>query len=241
MRFATFAPIMLAGIGRMAATIEDRSVQVVLRRRRSDELCERFRHDQTDHLQELAQRASRWAADHLQALAVAEPAVPALLGDRAADNWRTLLAIADELAPEWGRRARDAAEALAQIGTEEAINERLIHDIGTILAAKDADRIPSQELAASLAELEGSAWAEWRGSMPLSKYQLARLLRPFGIQPATIRIGNKTQKGYIKAQFQDTFARYASSCSLDRNFVTQPRPEAQNRAEYGANRRRVTR
>jgi putative DNA primase/helicase len=240
-RFQTFAPMMLAGIGRLAGTIEDRAVQIVLRRRRPDEPCERFRHDRTDHQDDLARQAGRWAADHLPALGAAEPAVPASLDDRAADNWRPMLAIADAAGPEWGRLAREAAEALAQIGVEEAIDERLIRDIGTILTSRKVDRIASEALAAGLAELEGSPWAEWRGSRPLSKHQLARLLRPFGIQPATIRIGKRTIKGYHRAQFDDAVSRYAPPYAPDSSPRNSEVNEVQTPAATLARRPSVTR
>jgi len=40
-----------------------------------------------------------WAYDHRPQLEDAEPAVPAAMNDRAADNWRPLLAIADAIGP----------------------------------------------------------------------------------------------------------------------------------------------
>jgi HPt (histidine-containing phosphotransfer) domain-containing protein len=208
--FETFAPMMLAGIGRLPAAVEDRGILVELRRRRPDEACEGFRHDRTDVLDELARRASRWAADHRPRLSAAEPAVPESLSDRAADNWRPLFAIADEAGSEWGRLAREAAQALAPSGNELALSERLLRDIGPILASTNADRLSSEELVSGLVGLEGSPWAEWHGSRPLSKHQLARLLRPFGIQPATIRIGDATAKGYLASQFEDALLRYRS-------------------------------
>jgi Protein of unknown function (DUF3631) len=206
--FKTFAPMMLAGIGRVPGTIEDRGIQIVLRRRRPDDPCEPFRPDRTNHVDGLGRRAARWAADHLGALTAADPLGPAILNDRAADNWRPLLAIADEAGPEWGQWAREAAAALAQVDNEPTTDECLIHDIGAVLASIQSDRISSEELVAQLVKLEGAPWAEWRAARPLSKHQLARLLRPFGIQPTTIRVGDKTIKGYFAAQFEDALLRY---------------------------------
>jgi hypothetical protein len=37
---------------------------------------------------------------------------------------------------------------------------------------------------------------------------LAAMLRPFGIRPHTIRIGQSTPKGYEFKDFEDAFARY---------------------------------
>ena len=41
-------------------------------------------------------KAARWALDHLAKLRAADPQIPTALNDRAADNWRILLVIADE-------------------------------------------------------------------------------------------------------------------------------------------------
>jgi hypothetical protein len=53
------------------------------------------------NLDPLRRRAARWAADHLGELRGADPEVPGELGDRAADNRRPLLAIADLAGGEW--------------------------------------------------------------------------------------------------------------------------------------------
>jgi len=37
---------------------------------------------------------------------------------------------------------------------------------------------------------------------------IARLLKPFGISPETIRVGEDTAKGYRLSAFEDAFARY---------------------------------
>ena len=46
--YSTWAPAAVALIGRLPATLEDRSVVVRLKRRRSDEVIAPFRFDQTD-------------------------------------------------------------------------------------------------------------------------------------------------------------------------------------------------
>lgn len=113
--FDVWCAMAIAAIGKLQATIEDRSIQVPMRRRRPDEKVERLRLDRLDEFQHLAQKCRRWALDNLARLGRVDPEVPAALHDRAADNWRTLLAIAECAAGEWPKRARDAALALASI------------------------------------------------------------------------------------------------------------------------------
>src|SRR5262249_19082544 len=74
----------------------DRAIVLPMRRRAPGETVERIRRDGLlRRLDPLRRRAARWVADHLAALQAADPAVPAALNDRQADNWRPLLAIAD--------------------------------------------------------------------------------------------------------------------------------------------------
>jgi hypothetical protein len=53
--------------------------------------------------------------------------------------------------------------------------------------------------------------------MTLTPHGLARLLKPFGIRPATLRFQKEgksgdnpsiTDKGYLRSQFEDVFSRY---------------------------------
>ena len=48
--YSTWAPVAVAMIGRLPATLEDRSVVVRLKRRRQDEVIAPFRFDQTEGL-----------------------------------------------------------------------------------------------------------------------------------------------------------------------------------------------
>src|SRR5262245_59510974 len=94
--FSTWGARMIALIGRLPSTLEDRAIVLPMRRRAPGETVERIRRDGLlRRLDPLRRRATRWVADHLAALQAADPAVPAALHDRQADNWRPLLAIAD--------------------------------------------------------------------------------------------------------------------------------------------------
>ena len=65
------------------------------------------------HAHDLFQHSPRLAQDLGDDLAFAEPSIPSALGDRAADNWRPLLAIADAVGGHWPETARQAAIVLA--------------------------------------------------------------------------------------------------------------------------------
>jgi len=48
----------------------------------------------------------------------------------------------------------------------------------------------------------------WSHGKPLTPSRLARLLRGYSIVPDSIRIGEKTPKGYERGDFRDAFPRY---------------------------------
>jgi hypothetical protein len=82
-------------------------------------------------------------------------------------------------------------------------------DIAAIFADENTDKIFSDKLAESLAAIEGRPWAEFgKHRRPISPNQLANQLRPFGVSPRMIRIGDETRRGYSLADFEEMFERY---------------------------------
>jgi putative DNA primase/helicase len=221
--FGVFSPMAIAAIGDLSATILDRSIIIKLVRRRADEIVEAMRLDRppTD-LQALARKAARWAADHATALAAADPAMPPSIGNRAADNWRPLLAIADLAGGEWAQtRGRGAASTLTMAVEDSSTRVQLLEDIRAAFAAKD--RLSSADLVAYLVGREDRAWPEWgRARKPITAVQIARLLKPLAISPGSIRPadgGAGTAKGYYRRAFEDAFARYLVPLSGDPPFL----------------------
>jgi len=208
--FSTWAPRAIASIGSLAATLEDRAVTVPMRRKSRDEVVERMRVDRLrDILGHLRSKAARWVGDHEAQLREADPDVPESLDDRAADNWRPLLAIADTAGGDWPARAREAAKALSLgRGDEGGAKVELLSDLAAIWEARDVDRLPSDELVSALVDLKDRPWSEWNRGRPLSQANLARLLKGFDIRSKDIRFSDGTKKGYERVAFEDAFHRY---------------------------------
>ena len=97
------------------------------------------------------------------------------LNDRAADNWRPLLAIADLAGGTWPKEARRAACLLSGEEQDGAIGVELLRDIRS--AFGDGDVIRSSDLVAQLTADPERPWAEWKHrGRPLTQKQLAGLL-----------------------------------------------------------------
>ena len=101
-------------------TLADRSIPIDLKRKLASEVIESFRVDRVGHLEVLARKAARWAADNAVQIAAADPDMPPGVHSREADNWRPLFAIAEAAGGEWPRRARAAATQAAAASETES-------------------------------------------------------------------------------------------------------------------------
>lgn len=220
-RFRTFCPKAIAAIGELPGTIDDRAIVVRMKRRASGEPVERLRRDRIDSaLEPLRRKAARWAADNATAIREADPDVPAALNDRAADNWRPLLAIADLAGGDWPKRARAAAVALSgeDVCADTDVRVQLLADLRGII--ENDDHASTEALLNRLNVMADRPWPEWSHGKPLTARGLARLLKPFGIASKTVRLSTtETPKGYDRADFDDAFARY-----LPAENATTPQP-----------------
>ena len=68
-------------------------------------------------------------------MADADPSLPEALNDRAQDNWRPLIAIADAISTDLGQAARDAAIKIAEenIGGEDDAGTLVLADVAAII------------------------------------------------------------------------------------------------------------
>lgn len=212
-QFSTWAPKILCGIGKLAGTIEDRSIPLRMRRKAVGEVAASIRRSDPKPWADLRAQLTCWTDDHRHAVGVARPAPAAGLGDRAQDCWEPLLAIADEVGGEWPRRARAAALALHGVEEETpSIGLELLRDVETAFKERGASRLASRTLLEMLVGDDEAPWATWNRGKPLSVRQLAARLSEFGITPKTTRLPNGDRlKGYALADFADAFTRYLSA------------------------------
>jgi Protein of unknown function (DUF3631) len=198
---------IVALIGELPASLGDRALRIHLKRKRAGE-------DVTPlaavavNLQELAERAARWSAQHIDQIAAADPIMPESVINRTADNWRALVAIADVAGGRWPELARRLANAAANAEEDDRSVIALLRNVRTVFLEMREDRVATVDLIAELNRDPDWPWSRYHNGRPLTAYQMASLLRPFRIQPKTIRFGDQTYKGYYLADFDEAFERY---------------------------------
>ena len=145
----------------------------------------------------------------------AEPAVPNVLTDRAAEAWEPLLAIADFAGGLWPTRARDAALTLHGVSDTESSGVLLLAAIADCFidphTGAAIDRLLTRQLLELLAAREGEPWGSWwgqalaKGDVQGPAYKLSKALKPFGITAHSIRVDGERGQGFDWADFVEAW------------------------------------
>jgi Protein of unknown function (DUF3631) len=203
----TFAMAVLAGIGSMPDTVEDRAVIVAMRRKAGAERVAKYRiRRDKPAVTAVGDRLAGWVTANAEAIGAAVPDMPAGLNDRAEDVWESLLAVADLAGGDWSARARAAARKLSaeadQAEGEGSLNLRLLADARETFSQAAAPFLRSGELVARLRKLEDAPWND----IELTAERLSARLRHYGIRPG--HNPARTVRGYRLEDFYDAFTRY---------------------------------
>jgi putative DNA primase/helicase len=217
--FSTWCPKLLAMIGTPADTLIDRSLVITLERKTPGEPVERLRAEAAPlAFVDVRRRLRRWADDHLTDLRTLDPAIPSALHDRAADNWRPLLAIAHLAGGAWPTLAAQAAVTLSGHDADEApLAEQVLadlhtifHDPATVFESGPRDLLSTARVTELLVALDSRPWATYntKTGKPVSQYQVARLLKRFGVRSVKAKIEAKATNCYDRTDLESAWDRY---------------------------------
>lgn len=210
--FSVYGPKLFAAIGRLPDPLMDRSIVVHMKRRLKAQPVERFRMARATVEASPIHEA---AADFVQArqadIGQADQLVPdedlKFLNDRDADIWTPLIAICTVLDPGQLVRLRNNALLLSTAKAGDDLDDShalsLLRDIRTVWPDGE-HKLETALLLERLKALEESPWQEYQ----LTSHKLARMLKPFEVEPRSIRISERTPKGYYYEHFKDAFDRY---------------------------------
>jgi len=235
--FSTWAPKLVAAIGRLSDTIEDRSIRVVLTRKPTS-VTKRDAFDPElvrRDCEGARRRLARFVLDNLDEIASAKVERPDGLHDRAWNNWRPLFAIAAAAGGDWPKRAVKAALALNPSdddGDGEDVGTLALRHVWEVL--EPAGELATVDILVYLVAKDEGPWAKWfeaqvaKGELKGPSARLAKLLKPFGIKPKQLWIGEKNVRGYDAADFTaETVSAY-----LERN--ARDARDARTEARSGA-------
>ena len=207
--FDVFGLKVFALIGALPNALGTRCIRIAMRRRHMKEPLEPLRRKRIQpEAEALSRRARRWADDHREALAAMELEPPDFLSDRLQETWEPLLDVAALAGGEWYDQLVDAAAVLRR-QSRESNAALLLADVRDLFTAREVDRLPTSEILEHLHALETRPWPEWgKQRKPITPRGLAALLEDFDVTPTTIRLGERTAKGYTADSFADAWARW---------------------------------
>jgi putative DNA primase/helicase len=211
-QFSTWGFKAIAGIGKRAGTIEDRSIAIDLERKLRNERISRLRHAPNGLFTALQQKLRRWSSDNGQAIAGAWPNLPDALDDRQQDNWEILVAIAELAGGDWPSIARNASVSLSDGKDDKApLGGKLLEYVQEIVnTSAQARGIYSQVLLDKLIDMPERPWGECNHGKPLTLNRLAKMMGSFSLKTKSLKIDGTVQRGYGLAELQVTFARYCT-------------------------------
>jgi len=219
-RFSTWSPMAIAGIGKQAGTIMDRSIRINMKRKLSSEKLDRIGFDFYERNQSLRSMLLRWAIDNKGALKAVNLEMPHCNNDRASDNWFPLFVIAHAIGGYWYMSVKDAFNAATLEGSDdEHIGTMLLRDICEIYGDQ-YDRLHSRDLVEKLNDLESRPWCELKHGKPMTAISLAKLVEPYGVKSKQLRISGTNRHGYELSQFMDAFKHYLTPAGGNQNATT---------------------
>lgn len=210
--FAVYGPKAFAAIGNLPGTLADRSICIHMRRRTQDQAIARFSCRRTPkEAKPVKLSLQGWAQRHGNDVQKAYDAMPDFdfLGDRDTELWTPLFAICGVAMPERVPELKRCALALTQTKTADDLDDslplKLLADVRSVWTP-GARHMLTASLLEALAAISDSPWGEHDGLTPR---KLARMLRPFGPEPRSIRVdSNTTSKGYQREDFESAFSSY---------------------------------
>ena len=173
-------------------------------------VAEDFAYANDPEFSTIRRKLARWAADNVRIIKDLKPPQPPGFNNRLNANWKLLLQIAQHAGVGWFEQARRSAIYLSRVPYEPSAGVQLLAALRAMFT-KNRREITSEQVVQELLADPNSPWHEYRGRGPITKNQVAALLKDFEIRPVVVhptKRADLSRHGYRAAQFEDAFARF---------------------------------
>jgi hypothetical protein len=217
-KYSCWCPKVIAMIGKVPDTIADRSIVVKMARKLTTETCAPLSElDATD----IKSKCARFALDTAPKIGQSPKFRLDGLNDRAADTFDPLFVIARLAGPDWETKLRAAALALSSTADSDHSGTGLILDIIDLFTDTCRDKLFTRDIVNLLRE---GGWESAVLKYPtITEYDISKTLRPYGIKPASVRVGKEVKQGYHASDFHDAIKRYVSQADIEARFEAAER------------------
>ena len=207
-----FCPKILGILGKtkLPRTIASRSIILKMWPKKPDEKAEDFAYADDPEFSTIRRKLARWAADNVRTIKDLKPPQPPDFNNRLNANWKLLLQIAQHAGGGWPEQASRSAIYLSRAPYEPSVGVQLLAALRAMFT-KNRTEITSAQVVQELVADPDSPWHEYYGRGPITKNQVAALLRDYDIRPVVVHPTKRadfSRHGYRVAQFEDAFARF---------------------------------
>ena len=180
--FETFCWILLASIGELHPTIEDRAVTIFLKRKPRDREIEELCDVALTIFSDFKGQLQRWTDDHQEIIKDLHLPRPKSLQDRNWKKWRSLLSIASEIDQKCVvDTLRTAAHKIREGGEQLSLQIELLGRLRTLFRKENNPAfLPTVTVILKYLNSDGEApWADWTTGLKkgLTEHRLGRELR----------------------------------------------------------------
>ena len=178
--------------------------------KKPDEKAEDFAYADDPEFSTIRRKLARWAADNIHIIKDLKPPQPPDFNNRLNANWKLLLQIAQHAGGGWPEQACRSAIYLSRAPYEPSVGVQLLAALRAMFT-KNRTEITSEQVVQELVADPNSPWHEYCGRGPITKNQVAALLRDYDIRPVVVHPTKRadcSRHGYRAAQFEDAFARF---------------------------------
>ena len=215
--FNTFCPKVLAGIGGLADTTIERSIQIKMERKPAKEKRPRWRTRDREEGGNLCRKIGTWVEKHADEIIVVRELVkpPEAINDRQWNSWEVLGAIADVAGGDWPKRASAACKYITDASDDtRSIGELLIGYLGALFNYGDDKKefITSTVICELLNKKEERPWSKRNKGRGFDPNALSRMLRAFDVKPRQKKQPEgSVLRGYYYADLETQFTRYPAT------------------------------
>ncbi len=207
-----FCPKILGILGKtkLPRTIASRSIILRMWPKKPEEKAEDFAYADDPEFSTIRRKLARWAADKVSIIKELKPPQPPGFNNRLSANWKLPLQIAQHAGGGWPEQARRSAIYLSRTPYEPSIGVQLLAALRAMFT-KNRREITSEQVVQELLVDPDSQWHEYRSRGPITKNQVAALLKDFEIRPVVVhptKRADLSRHGYRAAQFEDALARF---------------------------------
>ena len=178
--------------------------------KKPEEKAEDFAYADDPAFSTIRRKLARWAADNVSVIKELKPPQLPGFNNRLSANWKFPLQIAQLAGGVWPDQARRSAIYLSRTPYEPSIGVQLLAALRALFV-QNRTEITSEQVVLELLADPNSQWHEYRGRGPITKSQVAALLKDFEIRPVVVhptKRADVSRHGYRAAQFEDALARF---------------------------------